>query len=261
MSLRRIHTTDSLGVSDMNKAQQWSSRALGAGLLAWMACTAANEPARETREISQPFNEVRLAGDFDLELSQADAVSLVIEAPSEDLPTISSEVKDGVLTLRRSGSGFLSDLFGRHRAARALLSAKTLDRLVVDGSGTLHTAEWTSHALEVRSSGSGDAKLDHVTAERLRCEMNGSGNVLLAGSVSSQRVRLSGSGSYRAPDLKSEAATVLVIGSGIAELWAANTLDAHVVGSGDVRYYGTPTVKKTVTGSGSMTALGEKKAL
>jgi hypothetical protein len=242
----------------MNKAQQWSTRALGAGLLAWMACTAADESARETREISQPFNEVRLAGDIDLELSQGDSVSLVIEAPKDELPSITSEIKDGVMTLRRSNSGAFSGLFSKHHPARALLTAKTLDRLDSDGSGSLHAADWTTQALHVRSAGSGDAKFERLTGEGFRCEMNGSGNVSVAGSVSNQRIRVSGSGSYRAAGLKSEAAVVTVLGSGTAELWAARTLEARVLGSGDVQYYGAPTVTKSVAGSGSVMSMGEK---
>lgn len=246
----------------MNQWQQWCARALGTGLVAWTACAAGDEPARETRQISQPFNEVRLIGDFDLELSQADTVSLVVEGPRDELPTIRSDVADGVLTLGRTDSGGLtfSHWFSKHRAVRATLSAPAIDRLVVDGSGSVHAGTWTSHALELRTSGSGDTRLDHLTAERLHSELLGSGNILVAGSVASQRLRLAGSGSYRAPELKSDAAAVSITGSGTAELWVARTLDARVIGSGDVRYYGTPSVTRSVAGSGAVTAMGEKNS-
>jgi hypothetical protein len=232
------------------------------GLLVWTGCAAADERVRETRDVSQAFDEVRLGGDVDLELSQGDAVSLVIEAPREDLSSIESEVKDGVLTLGRQDSGNwnFSRWFGRHPAARAFLTAPAIERLVVGGSGTAHAGTWSSHALEVRISGSGDVRFDRLTATRLRCDVVGSGKVVLAGSASNQRIRLAGSGDYRAANLKSQAATVSISGSGSAELWAERTLDARVVGSGDVRYYGTPTVTKSVSGSGSVTALGEKSS-
>jgi Putative auto-transporter adhesin, head GIN domain len=234
--------------------------ALGAGLFVWAVCALADEPVRETRDVSQPFDEVRLDADIDLELSQSDKVSLVIEAPRDQLSSIRTEVKDGALVLGRSKSGnwSFSGWFGRHHTPRALLSAPAIERLLVDGSGSVHAGAWTSHALEVRISGSGDVKIDGLTATRLRCDLAGSGKAIISGSVASQRIRLSGSGHYRAPNLRSEAATVSVSGSGDTDVWAQRTLDARISGSGDLRYFGTPTVTKSVSGSGSITALGEK---
>jgi hypothetical protein len=245
----------------MTNRPRWTL-VLGAGLLVWSACALADEPVRETRELAQPFDEVRLDADIDLELSQGDAASLVIEAPREELASIKSEVKDGVLVLGRqdSRSSNFSWWLHLHHTPRALLSAPSIERLLVDGSGSVHAGALTAHALEVRSAGSGDVKIDRLAATRLRCDVAGSGKVVLAGSVTNQRIRLAGSGDYRAPDLKSETATVSVSGSGNAELWAERTLEARISGSGDLRYYGTPIVTKSVSGSGSVTALGDKKS-
>jgi hypothetical protein len=239
-----------------------SARALGAALLVWMSCAIADEPVRQTREISQPFDEVRLDADVDLELTQGDRVSLVIEAAAEDLPTIRTEVRDGVLTIGRTedhGSSF-SRWFGRHRTSRALLSAASIERLAIDGSANAHVPAWKSHGFEVRISGSGDVKIDDLTVARVRCDLAGSGNVALAGSAANQRIRISGSGDYRASSLKSDAATVSISGSGDAEVWAERTLEARISGSGDLHYYGAPAVTKSVSGSGSVSALGQKSS-
>ncbi len=195
--------------------RNWRRRAAllaGTGLIAWVACAAADERVRETRNIQPPFSQVRLAGNFDLELTQSDAISLVIEAAPEDLPNIRSDVDKGVLTVRRVDDGPLNFFgwFSRHRAAaaRVLLSARAIDRLTLDGAGHIHAGPWTSESLEVRVSGAGDVKLDRLKAARFSCEVDGSGDVLLAGAVYNQRIVLSGSGRYRASDLKSQTATV-----------------------------------------------------
>ncbi len=235
--------------------------ALGATLAAWAGAVVA-ETAREPRDLTQPFSEVRLEGDFDLELTQSDTVSLVIESTRADLATIRSEVRDGVLTLRRDDSGPMG-LFrslSRHQPARVLLSAKSIERWVVDGSGNIHAGEWKADSLEVHVSGAGDVKLDRLTAVRFGCDVSGSGDIALAGSVTRQRVRLSGSGDYRAPDLKSQTASISISGSGDALLWVERTLEARIQGSGDVRYYGTPVVTQSVSGSGSVTGLGIRNA-
>ena len=245
--------------------RKWRRRAAllaGTGLIAWVACAAADERVRETRNIEQPFSQVRLAGNFDLELTQSDAISLVIEAAPEDLPNIRSDVDKGVLTVRRVDDGPLNFFgwFSRHRAAaaRVLLSARAIDRLTLDGAGHIHAGPWTSESLEVRVSGAGDVKLDRLKAARFSCEVDGSGDVLLAGAVYNQRIVLSGSGRYRASDLKSQTATVTINGSAEVELWAEHKLDARISGSGDVRYYGAPAVTQSVSGSGRLTSLGAK---
>ncbi len=240
--------------------KQWAIRLVGAGLIGWAACAAADEPGRATRNISQPFNEVRLVGDFDLELVQTDTTDAIIEAAPEDLPNIRSDIEDGVLTLQWGSAGGLNPFkwFSRHPSARVSLSVRTIDRLILDGSGSIHSAAWTHHALDVRLSGSGDVKFDRLTATRFTCEVAGSGNVVVAGSSTNQKIRIAGSGNYRAPDLKSQTATVAISGSGDVELWAERTLDARIAGSGGIRYYGSPTVKQSVSGSGSVTSLGAK---
>jgi hypothetical protein len=103
-------------------------------------------------------------------------------------------------------------------------------------------------------------KLDRLKAARFSCEVDGSGDVLLAGAVYNQRIVLSGSGRYRASDLKRQTATVTINGSAEVELWAEHKLDARISGSGDVRYYGAPAVTQSVSGSGRLTSLGAKNA-
>ena len=232
----------------------------------WMAATlvtgaAADEPVSEARDVSQPFSEVRLAGGFDLELTQGDAVSLTIEAPREDLPLIRSDVSKGVLTLRWEETGPFRFLgwHSRHRRARARLTAKSIERLVVTGSGSVHSGSWTSPALELSISGAGAVKLDRLRAARLACDVTGSGHIQLAGSATNQKIRISGSGNYLAPELMSQSASASITGSGKAELWVQRTLHASITGSGDVRYYGTPTLTQSVSGSGRVTSLGAKE--
>jgi Putative auto-transporter adhesin, head GIN domain len=250
------------GASNMNNWRQWAARLAGAGMIAWVACAAADAPVRESRNLAQPFNEVRLLGGFDLELVQSDTTSLAIEAAPENLREIRSDVEGGVLTVRWEDGGPLHWFrwFSRHPAARVFLSVKAIDKLGLDGSGSVHAATWTHHALELRISGSGNATFDHLTTARLISHIAGSGNIVAAGAAANQEVHISGSGRYRAGDLKSQTATVSISGSGDVQLWVERTLEVRIAGSGDVRYYGAPAVTQSVSGSGSVTGLGAKSA-
>jgi hypothetical protein len=195
-------------------------------------------------------------------LVQSDTTSLAIEAAPENLREIRSDVEGGVLTVRWEDGGPLHWFrwFSRHPAARVFLSVKAIDKLGLDGSGSVHAATWTHHALELRISGSGDATFDHLTTARLISHIAGSGNIVAAGAAANQEVHISGSGRYRAGDLKSQTATVSISGSGDVQLWVERTLDVRIAGSGDVRYYGAPAVTQSVSGSGSVTGLGAKSA-
>jgi len=243
----------------MKNRQRWMVQVVGASAIAWATCAAADEWVRETRTMTQPFNEVRLIGALDLQLIQSEAVSLVIEADRGELPRVKSEVHDGVLTLRLDDDGphrFLG-FISKHSAPRALLSARAIERLAVEGSGDVDAGSWTfPSAFELRVVGSGDVKFHHLAAEQLTCSVAGSGDIELAGSTTGQDIRISGSGSYRAADLRSQTASVSVAGSGDAEVWVERILDARIAGSGEVRYYGSPALKQSVLGSGSLTALG-----
>jgi len=247
----------------MENRRATTVQVVGASLIVLSAWAAADEPVRQTRTISQPFNEVRLLGSIDLELTQSDSVSLAIEAPREDLPHIKSEVHGGVLTLNQDTPGSLNVFtwFSRHPSPRAFLSAKAIDRLVVDGSGDIHAGAWKApETLEVRVAGASNVAFDRLEAARFTCSISGSGNIQLTGSATTQDIRISGSGNYQAPDFRSQTTSVSISGSGDIAIWAERALDARITGSGHVRYYGAPTLTESVTGSGGLTSLGAKRA-
>ena len=247
----------------MANRRRWMVGMAGAAAIALATCAAADERVRETRTMTEAFGEVRLVGALDLQLTQSDATSLAIEADRQELPHVKSEVRDGVLTLSLEQNwphAFLG-FFSRHSAPRAFLSARAINRLVVQGSGEVDAGAWSfESAFEVRIEGSSKVRFDHVAAQQLTCSIAGSGDISLAGSTTAQEIRISGSGDYRAPDLKSQTASVSINGSGDVELWVERALKARIAGSGDVRYYGSPTLQQSVFGSGNLRSLGAKRS-
>jgi hypothetical protein len=65
-------------------------------------------------------------------------------------------------------------------------------------------------------------------------------------------------GSYNAPDLESQEATVRIGGAGGATVWVRDTLDVTISGAGNVDYFGSPAVTQDITGAGSITSRGDK---
>ncbi len=139
------------------------------------------------------------------------------------------------------------------------LTAKKLDRLVLSGSGKIHAGgKWSAERENIALPGSGSIVVDDLKADALTVTLAGSGTVKVAGDAPSQTVELSGSGNYEAEALKTESASVSVSGSGACKVWAEKTLDASISGSGAVSYHGNPQVRQRISGSGSVRALGSK---
>ncbi len=80
--------------------------------------------------------------------------------------------------------------------------------------------------------------------------IGGTGTVKISGETDSQAVFVTGSGEYRAEDLRSKEAKVAVAGAGSAVVKASDSLDAKVSGAGSVEYIGDPTVDQDVSEAG-----------
>ncbi len=94
-----------------------------------------------------------------------------------------------------------------------------------------------------------------MTFQALDAVLGGLGEILLTGHVETQKVNLSGAGGYKAEELQSQDAEVLLSGAGSATIWAEKTLKATVTGAGSIKYKGDPTVDEKNTGIGSIKPL------
>ena len=224
------------------------------------------EPVREERELPA-FHSVDLRTVGSISLTQGDAQSLVIQADSNVLRYLKTEVRDGVLiissrrnirkgdapeitiemkrviSLRISGSG---EIQGQNR-----IVSKSLD-LVISGSGNI-MLELKAEQLSAKVSGSGDMFLD-VEAKTLTTHISGSGDVEASGKSADLEVKISGSGGFSAYDLETLNAHIKISGSGSCRVHVRELLDVNVSGSGDVVYMGNPKVNLTGSGSGSVRA-------
>ncbi len=210
----------------------------------------------ETRAVSG-FHGVKLTGSGDVIVTQGDTEGLVVEAEDNILPLIETTVKgDGILHLG------MKDHVGSvqtHKSVVYRLAVKTLDKAVVEGSGSVRAASLTADGLRIELPGSGEVSVDKLKAGTVTAEIDGSGNVKLAGEAHSQTVQIDGSGDYKAKDFKTDATAVEINGSGDARVWANETLKVDINGSGEVGYAGHPKLTKSVNGSGGVHGEGAKE--
>jgi hypothetical protein len=236
------------------KMNKWGLFPLSLIILLVSGCVGTTgDVIRVTREISN-FDQVSLSTVGEVIITQGDQESLTIEAPSNVISKIESEVSGGMLDIRFE-RGFLP-LIPPPRVLRYNLTVREITGLMFSGAGTVNTSGIETERLEVILSGAGNLTIGSLTAETLDVRSGGVGSIDIAGRVTEQDIVLSSVGSYNAGDLQSQTARVKVTGAGRATVWATDALDAEISGVGSVEYYGSPSVTQNVSGVGSVRSLG-----
>lgn len=185
--------------------------------------------AEEKRPVGQ-FDVIDLAGGGQLVFRQGDSESLTIKADDNVLPYITSTVQGGELHL-----GVRNNVsFQTHLPIVYTVTARNLKA--------------------IHLSGSGSAKLESLSTDRLEVRISGSGDVVASGRAGQQTVSISGSGRYNGAACQGATADVHISGSGNVTVNASDHLDAHVSGSGDIDYLGHPSVNTQISGSGRVSS-------
>ena len=212
--------------------------------------------ASDTRAVSG-FHGVELTADGTLDIIPGDKEELVVEADDNILSLIETTVRaDGTLVLTYKRNESIEERVPPHFK----LSAKTLDKIMLTGSGKVHVeGKLAAEHMDVALPGSGDIVFDQLEAGALVASLQGSGTIrVAAGNAGSEKVKVEGSGDYEAGDFKTDAAKVSIPGSGSCQVWAEKTLDVSIDGSGTVIHRGGAQVRQRVNGSGTVRALGAR---
>lgn len=199
------------------------------------------------------FHAIDAAGSCDVYITQGTTESVKVEAPSDIIDRIKTEVDNGVLRIYMKHDSFnWGDLFG-HKKIAVYVVARDLNSVSLSGSGDAFFRDGIRAAsLQLHISGSGDMT-GRVEARELESSISGSGDMRLSGHAGVSNVRLVGSGDYNARGLATQNTSVDVTGSGDADINVGDSLNAAVHGSGDVHYSGSPKhVYTKKTGSGDI---------
>lgn len=211
------------------------------------------KPAFETedRHISG-FNGVDVAGSFDVYIKQGSTESVKVDAPSDVIGRIVTEVKGGVLKIHTKQDGNWS--WGNDKVA-IYISVKGLSSINLTGSGNIYFEDGIkTKAIRLSVTGSGDVK-GKIDVQTVDSKVTGSGDITVVGRASDSNVRVTGSGEFHGADLVTVNTAVKVTGSGDAKVNATVKVNASVAGSGDVHFNrSAPQVTKSVAGSGDISS-------
>lgn len=195
---------------------------------------------------------IKLAGSYDVEITQGPTTSVKVEADENILPFILTRSEDGFLIIKSKDHVSLST----DNTIKIFITTPKLEQVNLAGSGNIiGKSKFTGgDKLTLKIAGAGDMKME-VNTPSIEAEIAGSGSMTLTGETRDQRIRISGVGDYIGEALKSENAVVKIAGSGNVKLFAAATLDVNIAGVGSVFYKGSPAVKQHVAGSGEVKKL------
>ena len=209
--------------------------------------------ATEERQLSN-VDSVTLSMQGDLTIEIGDQEKIVIEAETNLLPYILTDVRGGSLEVHtRSGKDLQNT-----RPIHYYLTVKGLEGLRISSSGNITAPQLNAQRFSVQVSSSGETNIAALNADQLDVTISSSGNVTIGGGeVAQQDITISSSGNLYAQDMVSQDANVRITSSGEAYVRVVNTLDVRTTSSGNVYYYGNPQVNVTNTSSGQVLKQGD----
>lgn len=123
----------------------------------------------------------------------------------------------------------------------------------IDGSADITVLDPISGTvLSLEIDGSGNMTFNQIDYDKAKAEVDGSGDIDLAGMVNDLVCDINGSGDIFALDCVAQNAKVNIDGSGDIKLNVVESLDVEINGSGDVEYKGSPSVTVDISGSGTV---------
>lgn len=202
----------------------------------------------KTRTVGS-FNNLSVAGSFDVELLKGNEGEITITTDSNLIDYIETTVKDNVLKIKfKQGYTYRS-----FKSIKLKVAFNSIESIKISGSGEVVSNDVINgNSLELNLSGSGNMNLN-VNTTNLTSNTSGSGNIKLQGVTNSYNCSVSGSGNNNAGDLKTQITSAKVSGSGNITVYVEKEINAKTSGSGNIIYYGNPTiVKANSSGSGSV---------
>ena len=185
------------------------------------------------------FDNVNVAGPFNVFYEQGDAFTVLVKGTVEQLEKMTIYVKDDGLYIDRRENKWSGNDF---KGLQVFVTAPSIKGLSVAGSGTITAPETlTLENLGLEVAGSGLITLAQLTCADLKNEIAGSGKLTL-GIVQAASIRneIAGSGDIDVAGLKCTKVNNEIAGSGNIVLNNVNVKNVHseIAGSGNITVRG-----------------------
>lgn len=194
------------------------------------------------------FDEIISEGNFSVYISLDENPNLEIEAESNLIPYIITEVHNKKLFIEVK-DGYKLD---NNKAMKIYVSISNLEEVNLNGSGNIYCDNLVADYLELNLIGSGRIDFSNMVVEELEAEILGSGKIVLSGSGTETKFELIGSGSIRALDFIHDESNSSITGSGNIYVHSKEYLKAIISGSGNIYFEGDPDIDEHISGTGDV---------
>jgi hypothetical protein len=195
------------------------------------------------------FNEVIVLGNINVFYVSDTSFQIKVEAGERLLPYIQTVVANNELIIKE-----LNNPIANHRPVNVYISTDSLNAITVEGSGNFSSnlIQINVTLLALKLKGSGNISIP-CSVNLLNSSIEGSGDITLTGTSQINNASIIGSGDFKSRYLSSNNSSIVIEGSGSAEITVYDTLNAVILGSGSIDYYGNPSIVNTqITGSGTV---------
>jgi len=247
--------------------RSFSKTLMAIALLAFVICSGA-APAKASGSDTtvnvqvQGFTSIKVGGPFEVHISQGATESLKYTAPAYLVKQITVEVDHGVLKVQRKINTWgwnlhklwsENNLWNNQDRVVVYITAQQLNAFTASGStNAVFEDAVSTNSLNLRTRGSASIQ-GKVAVKFLEGRVSGSGQITVSGSAEKAAVKVSGSGHFTGKQLVTGVSSVKVSGSGQADVFANDKVDATVHGSGVISYTGQPkSVSRSTSGSGEI---------
>ena len=217
----------------------------------------------ETRAMVD-FNRVENEGAFDVYIIQDSVSEVTIEAESNLIGYIRTEVSGSTLRVYTKENLkttrpikiyiYTPDINSVRLSGSGIIDLRTIHtddmEVVLSGSGEITGTVFADYT-SVGINGSGTANMSINTTD-LETSISGSGDMYFSGQAVTAHFGISGSGSIRAYNLELENCYANISGSGDMFVNVSDLLDVKISGSGSIYYIGYPEIYTNISGSGSV---------
>jgi len=206
---------------------------------------------QENRQAAR-FENIATSGTFKVYIQQGNTHSIQVEAESNLLPYIETNIHGDDLEVRvKKGYNIRPT-----KPVNIYVTMEEVHNLAASGSGGFFSrGKLKTDALKLSVSGSADADLD-IDAGKVKVGVSGASNVKLTGTSNEADYGVSGKADIAAFDLLTDDVKIGISGSGNARVYARKTLKVGVSGMGNIKYKGNPDISQAVSGRGSIAREG-----
>lgn len=219
-------------------------------LLFIAACLQASgaNAGRQTRHISG-FHGISVSSGIDLYLTQKSVEEVAVEAESEDLDKIITEVESGILKIYIKEKSWFN-MSWNSKPRKVYVSFKTLEKLEASaGSDVISEGRLKLDKLNLDASSGSDVKLELEVSDLSVGSSSGS-DISLKGTANSIQANASSGSDIDASELQSKICDASVSSGSDVKVNVTEKLDASASSGGDISYSGNPKTKDINESSG-----------